>query len=87
MKASCQSGDRDVERVEILFRILGVDLDDDRVTSTCAGSHRHPFERDAFALNRLDELHERGSAHDRHGFLGIGAKVHAAKAASERLLR
>ena len=87
MKAARQSGNRDVERVEVLVRVLGVHFDDERVASAWrTGPHRDALERDAFALNRLDEVHERRRAHHRHGFLGIRAEVHPAQPAPERLL-
>ena len=45
------------------------------------------LEGDALALDRLDEVHEGGRAHDGHRFALVAAEVHAPQAAPERLLR
>ena len=44
------------------------------------------LEADALGLDGFDELHEGGRAHDGDGFLRVGAEIHPAQAAPERLL-
>ena len=83
---AAESGQGNIERIDVLVRVPYIDLDDDRRRPTGTTTHRHPFERDAFALDRLDELHERRRAHHRNGLLCVGAEVHPPEAAPERLL-
>ena len=52
----------------------------------CVGAHRDALEGDAFALDGLDEIHERGRAHHGNGLTLVGAEVHSAQAATEGLL-
>ncbi len=87
--ASGQARHRDVEFVNVLVRRFGLNLDDQRILSgTSTGStHRHTVEGDAFALDRLHEVHEGRRAHHRDGLALVTAEIHAAQAAPEGLLR
>ena len=68
MKAARHPRDCDIQGVEILVWVLGVHFHHERVApARSARSHGYVLERDAFALNRLDEIHERRCAHHRHG--------------------
>ena len=54
--------------------------------ASVAAAHRDVLEGDAFALDRFDEFHEGGRAHDGNGLALIAAEIHAPQAAPERLL-
>ena len=49
--ATRETRERNVERVDILRFVLGIDLDDDRFVALGALTHRHALEADAFALD------------------------------------
>ena len=61
---------RDVQRVDVLVRVLSIDLDDERILPVASrrATHGDVIEGHAFALDRFDELHEGGRAHDRNRF-------------------
>ena len=85
--ATREAWQRDVEPLDILRRVVCFDFDDQGIVTFGAASHRHTLQLHAFALNTLDELHERRCSHDRDGLRHVGSEVHPAQPPPERLLR
>ena len=86
LKAPRQARQRNIQRLDVLGRVGGFHLDHQRIFALATAAHRHPFEFDAFAADRLDELHEDGRTHHRNELGRVSAEIHAAQAATECLL-
>ena len=76
----------DVQRVDVLARVLAVDLHDERRLRLRSFAHGTALQLHALSLDGLDELHEGVRAHDADVLLRI-ARIHLAQPASERLFR